>query len=313
MKIIFFGTPQFAAVILQQLIAEEFEIVAVVTKPDKPQGRSKELIPPPVKLLAQSKNIPVYQPQKASVPDFAPILASYEPDLFVVAAYGEIIKQHLLDMPKQGCINVHGSLLPKYRGAAPIQFCLFQGEKETGVTIMHMVLKMDAGEIIKKAYLPLNDSITAGELEEKLSALGASTLVSVLKEMEKGPVPSIPQDESLVTYAPKVELENCEIHWNQPAQLIHNLIRGSNPHPGAWCFAEIHGDIKRLKIFRSEVIPSLSGKPGTFLNYGKQGITVACGEHALRLIEVKLEGKKLMTAEELARGIQESEFILNKK
>lgn len=314
MRIVFFGTPQFSAEVLNHLLENGFDIVAVVTKPDKPQGRSKELIPSPVKQLAISKGIPVHQPLKASAPESASVLESFNADLFVVVSYGEIIKQNLLDMPKMGCINVHVSLLPKYRGAAPIQFCLFQGEKETGVTIMHMVLKMDAGEIIKKAYLPIDENITAGELEQKLSVLGAKTLVEVLKEIEKGPVPCIPQNEALATYAPKVELENCEIHWNQTARQIHNLIRGSNPEPGAWCYVEINGVIKRLKIFRSEVVPEHQGTPGTFVSFGgKQGIVINCGEQALRLLEVKLEGKRLMSAEEFARGIKENEFILNKK
>ena len=246
MRIIFFGTPQFSAESLKYLLERNCNIIAVVTKPDKPQGRSKEPIASPVKQLALEKGIPLYQPNKASDPEFASILQSYEPDLFVVVAYGEIIKQNLLDMPKKGCINVHASLLPKYRGAAPIQFCLFQGEKETGVTIMHMVLRMDAGEIIKKAYLPIDDNMTAGELEQKLSVIGAKALGEVISELEKGSVPSIPQNEALATYAPKVELENCEIHWARPAKEIHNLIRGSNPEPGAWCYVKIHDQLKRL-------------------------------------------------------------------
>lgn len=313
MRIIFFGTPQFSAESLQYLLDRNFEIVAVVTKPDKPQGRSKELIASPVKQLALAKGLPLYQPAKASAPEFASILKNYNPDLFVVVAYGEIIKQNLLDMPKNGCINVHASLLPKYRGAAPIQFCLFQGEKETGVTIMHMVLRMDAGDIIKKAYLPVDDNITAGELEQKLSVIGAQALAEVISDMEKGKVSSIPQNEALATYAPKVELENCEIHWMRPAREIHNLIRGSNPEPGAWCYVEIHGQIKRLKIFRSKLVPHLQGSPGTFASFGKNGVIIYCGEGSLQLLEVKLEGKRLMTGEEFARGIQEKDLILNKR
>ncbi len=304
MKIIFFGTPQFSADVLQYLIDHQIKIVAVITKPDRPKGRSGHPIPTPVKLIAQTQHppIPVHQPELVSAPEFADTLRSYHADLFVVVAYGEIIKQHILDMPPRGCINVHTSLLPKYRGAAPIQRSIINGETKTGVTIMYMVKKMDAGDIIKIVKVSIGDNTTFGELEKTLCEVGSVAVLDVIHQLEQGEVHHEEQDHSKATLAPKIELEDCEIKWNLPAKVIHNLVRGVNPYPGAWCYVKIGDHQKRLKILSTAVLDD-HGIPGTILKYGKDGLVIACGEGSLQILELRLEGKKAMTAEELMRGI----------
>jgi methionyl-tRNA formyltransferase len=302
MKIVYFGTPQFAAHVLQYLLDRGISVAAVITKPDKPKGRSGSPQPTPVKLIAIEHHIPVYQPPLVSVPEFAETLQAFYADLFVVVAYGEIMKQHLLDMPKLGCINLHASLLPKYRGAAPIQHAIINGETETGVTIMHMVKKMDAGDMIQTVKVPIGPDTTYGELEENLCEAGCKALLETIHALEKGTAQRTPQDHEQATLAPKIELENCEIHWEWPAEKIHNLIRGVFPFPGAWCRVQLKGQLLRLKISKSQIAKG-SGPPGQILSYGKEGFIIACGEDALRLLEVQLEGKKSVKAEEFIRGV----------
>jgi len=313
MKVIFFGTPTFASETLRFLVDHGIEVVAVVTKPDKPVGRSGKPVSGPVKLLAQEKlpNIPILQPVKASTPEFVETLKPFQADLFVVVAYGEIINQDLLDLPRKGCINVHGSLLPQYRGAAPIQRAIIDGQKESGITVMHMVRKMDAGPMIRQAKVKIGHNTTAGELHDLLLKAGADVLLQVIQDFEKGAVQEYEQDETQVTFAKKIELEDCEVHWSQPARTIHNRIRGVSPHPGAWCWVEVRGVKKRLKLLSSRVVFGYTETPGNFLEYGKEGIIVACGDESLRLLEVKLEGKRAMKAEEFARGFskQDIKFI----
>lgn len=301
MKIIYFGTPAFAAQVLTYLLENNVQVAAVITKPDKPKGRSAELIPTPVKQVALAHRLPVHQPGIVSDPAFAPTLAAYDAALFVVVAYGEIIKQHLLDMPKQGCINVHASLLPKWRGAAPIQRSIIHGDKKTGVTIMYMARKMDAGDMIKTVEVEIGPNTTYGQLEEQLCEAGKKALLEVLRQMEKGTVERIPQHHELMTLAPKIELEDCEINWNNSAQSIHDLIRGVNPHPGAWCFVNVKGEKKRLKIHTSEIIQE--NHPPKTLRADKKGLIIGCGEQSLRLLDVQLEGKKVMTSAALLQGI----------
>jgi methionyl-tRNA formyltransferase len=304
MKIVFFGTPDFAAKILNTLLEQQFTVSAVVTKPDRPKGRSGSPVPGPVKLLAQANHIPLYQPEIVSAPEFAPTLEAYKADLFVVVAFGEIIKQHLLDMPKLGCINIHASLLPKYRGAAPIQRSIIEGETETGITIMHMVKKMDAGDMIEMASIPIGPNMTFGELEKELCDKGADLLTKVLKDFQQGIIKRTPQDHTKATLAPKIELEDCQIQWNKSAQTIHNLVRGVNPHPIAWCLVDVRGQTKRLKVLKTEVIESQSDqeKPGSIVNSSPKELIIACGQNFLKLHEVQLEGKKQMTVEEFLRG-----------
>lgn len=311
MRIIFFGTPVFAAEVLNYLLHRGIQVVAVVTKPDRPKGRSGHPIPTAVKELlhCHSPHIPVFQPVIASDPAFADKLQSFEPDLFVVVAYGEIIKQRLLEMPKKGCINLHASLLPKYRGAAPIQHSIINGDAKTGITIIHMSSKMDAGDMIETMEVPIEIDDTFPDIEKELCVKGSELLFKVIKEFERGNVKRIPQDDSQATYAGKIELEDCEIDFRHPALDLHNRIRAVTPEPGAWCFVEIRGQKKRAKIYKSRLIPlNHSEKPGKILSYSKDKIEIACGKDALSLMQLQLEGKKVMSAREFIQGNPEDQI-----
>jgi len=315
MKIIFFGTSHFAARILASLLENNHSIVAVVTRPDRLTGRHQHLSTPPVKEMAikLSPNIPLFQPEKASTPEFAEVLKAFEADLFIVVAYGEIIKKNLLEIPKAGCINIHASLLPKFRGAAPMQRCLMAGEKQTGITIIDMTPQMDAGDIIAMQALPVPDEMTLGELDEKLCALSIQMLFSVIQQFQAKAVVKTPQDHTLATLAPKLSAEEEKIDWSKTAQQIHNQIRALSPFPGAWCSITIGPDVKRLKIKKSQVVPSSqAAAPGTVLSLRKEGWTIACGQDALRLLEVQLEGKRAMSADECLRGIHQQVSVLTK-
>lgn len=300
MKIIYFGTPAFAAEILRHLLNNQVEVVAVVTQPDRPKGRSLQLTPSPVKILALENNIPVLQPEKASDPTFLQELITYKADLYVVVAFGQILSQKLLDIPPLGCINVHASLLPKFRGAAPIQRSILAGDTETGVAIQRMVRQLDAGDVIALSKTEIDPDMTSGELEQKLIELSKPLLLSVIREYELRIPPAEPQNPSLVTYASKIELEEGEIHWNRSSQEIHNLIRAFSPRPGAWCWIQIGEERKRLKILRSQLV-NAEGSPGTLISH--QGV-VACGQGAIKLIDIQPEGKKVMNASDWLRGHQ---------
>ncbi|MFI5344310.1 MAG: methionyl-tRNA formyltransferase [Chlamydiales bacterium] len=316
MKIIFFGTPLFAAEVLEYLLQLGVEVCAVVSKPDRPKGRSKESVPTPVKMAALHHHppLPVYQPEVVSTAEFAAVLKAYEADLFVVVAFGEIIKQNLLDLPRLGCINLHASLLPKYRGAAPIQHCIINGETETGVTIMHMVRKMDAGDMIEIVSVPIGPETTFGELEQTLCDIGKQALLKVICEFAEGSPRQLPQDHSKATLAPKIELEDCQIRWDQPAKNIHDLVRGVNPYPGAWCMIELRGVLKRLKINRTRLVPYPHAAPGTILNpsHPNANLLIASADQAIELLEIQLEGRKLMSSAEFARGISREQLLFPK-
>lgn len=306
MKVVFFGTPAIAAEVLAYLLEHGIQVVAVVTKPDKAQGRSSELIPTPVKTiaLAQTPPLPVFQPAIVSAPEHASALEHYHADLFVVVAYGEIIKQHLLDMPKVACINMHVSLLPKYRGAAPIQRAVINGETESGISIIHMVKKMDAGNIIAKVKVPVGPETTFGELEKALTVEGSKLLLQVIRDFSSGKeMPGEQQDESKITFAPKIELEDCKIDWNRSAETIHNLVRGVNPYPGAWCMVDVKGQRKRLRIIATKPSGQIAEHaPATLLPEENGSLIIACGQGALEILEVQLEGKKAMKAADFMRG-----------
>jgi methionyl-tRNA formyltransferase len=300
LRIVFFGTPDFAASLLTFLLDAEVEIAAVVTQPDRPKGRSLQTSPPPVKfcLLERKLNIPIFQPEKASDPAFHEELKQISSDLFVVVAFGQILPQSLLDIPPKGCINVHASLLPKYRGAAPIQRSLLHGEKETGVAIQKMVKQLDAGDVIATAKVEILPNMTYGELEKELCELSKPLLLLVLQAFEKGIPPAEPQNHSLATYASKVAMEEAEIQWEKSADEIHNQIRAFSPRPGAWCWQiNPNGEKKRVKILRTEVVNE-SGSPGKIAPNG----VVGCGSKSLKIIEIQLEGKKAMPASEWLRG-----------
>jgi len=306
MKIVYFGTPNFAADVLSHLLKHGVEVVAVVTKPDRPQGRSSALVPTPVKLVAQSTipPLPLFQPEIVSAPDYATVLEAFQADLFVVVAYGEIIKQHLLDMPKIACINLHASLLPTYRGAAPIQRCIINGEKETGITIMHMAKKMDAGDIISMEKVPIGPDMTYAELEAELCGVGSDLLLKTIRDFEKGNVERIVQDHSLATFAPKIEIEDCKINWGKSAEQIHNLVRGVNPHPGAWCNVQLKGQNKRLRVIATKLISNEINElaMGQVISSSKEGLHVGCSRGVLNIVQIQLEGKKAMSAVEFMRG-----------
>ena len=314
MKIVFFGTPEFAARVLAYLIDHKVDVVAVVTKPDRPKGRSGTPIATPVKQVVHDRelSIPVYQPDSISAPGAADMLPPLQADLFVVVAYGEIMKQPILDMPKMACINIHASLLPKYRGAAPIQRCIIEGEVESGITIMHMVKKMDAGDMIQTVRVAIPKEMTYGELEDALCVAGCKAIVDVIHQFEHEVPARTPQDHEKASLAPKLELEDCEIDWTKPASVIHNLVRGVNPHPGAWCQVEVRGEKKRLKILRTHVVEG-KGLPGEQITGDKNKLIIACGEQAISLDLVQLEGKKAMPAEELLRGIPKDCFLFSKQ
>ncbi len=302
-KIVFFGTPFFASEILRFLLQHQMKVAAVVTQPDRPKGRSLQLSYSPVKTLVSELDpkIPVYQPEKASEEQFLKTLASLDADLYVVVAYGQILSQKLLDIPKLGCINVHASLLPKYRGAAPIHRCLMAGEKETGIAIQKMVRQLDAGDVIAVSKTAIGPEMNFGELERKLCDLAKPLLLSVLHSYEtngKGIPHAVPQDHTLATYASKIELDEGLIDWRRPADDIHNLIRAFSPRPGAWCWIDSDGEKKRLKILSSACV-DLSGNPGEILSL--EGV-VACGKGAIRLIAVQPEGKKAMNGADWLRG-----------
>jgi methionyl-tRNA formyltransferase len=308
MKVIFFGTPPFAAHILEAIIADGIEVVGVVSRPDKSKGRSGTPVPTDVKLYLQShdrlSSIPIFQPEKCSTSEFATILRKLNADVFVVVAYGEIIKKAILDIPPLGCINIHASLLPRLRGAAPIQRSIMNGDTETGITIMHMVRKMDAGDMISVCTVEIEPDMTFGELELAMMDAAAPLLLKTLKEITAHTAQRVVQDESLVTFAPKIELEDCEINWNKSALEIHNLIRGVNPYPGAWTWMPSGGDKKRVKIFRSKITVEVfeNGKPGTIIG-DKKGFKVICGDgKGLEILELQIEGKKGMSAGDFIRG-----------
>ncbi len=307
MKYLFFGTSRFAATILEYLVSKEMVPVAVVTRPDRPQGRSLLLSAPPVKKMFQSLQlaIPLYQPEKASSPEMVEEFTRLGVDLFVVVAYGEILRQNLLNLPRFGAINVHASLLPKYRGAAPMQRCLMHGDAKTGVTIMEMVLQMDAGAMLKKVEMEVPEAMNCGELEEKLALLACAPLIEVIEGLGRAPLPKIEQDPSLVTFAPKIGVEEELLDWNLSGLVLHNKIRALSPTPGAWCWIRVGDEKRRLKIKKAVYMPEKSGAPGSVLVCGKEGLVVACAEGALCLLEVQPEGKRLMRSVEFVQGLQQ--------
>ncbi len=299
LRIIFMGTPDFAAATLQALIDGPDEVVAVVTQPDRAKGRGKKLTPPPVKLLAEGADIPVLQPTKIKTEEFRNGLLTYRPNLFVVCAYGRILPKSLLELAPLGCINVHGSLLPFYRGAAPIQWAIIKGEQDTGVTIIQMNAGMDTGDILLKAAMKIEPGETAGSLFAKLAELGSVTLLKAIKGLKEGTLIPVPQDNSLATLAPMLKKDDGLIDWQKDAKEIECLIRGLDPWPTAFCFL----DGGRLRLFNPEVVYRESdAPPGTVLQADKRGILIACGNNCLLIKEIQPQGKKRMPAESFLCG-----------
>ena len=297
MKVIFMGTPDFAAASLAALIGSKHEILAVVTQPDKPKGRKGELTPPPVKAIAVEKGIKVYQPVKVRESEFVEIIRDYNPDVIVVIAFGQIIPESILEIPKYGCVNIHGSLLPKYRGAAPIQWAVLDGEKESGVTSMLMDKGIDTGDILLKKSIKLAEDETSGSLFDKLMALGAETLLETLEGLEKGSIIPEKQGDSPTDYAKMLTKEMGLIDFARTASELDCFVRGMNPWPSAYTTL----DGKTLKIWRAKPVAE-KGKAGSVLRVGKDSFVVGCGENALEIYEVQLEGKKRMSAGDFLKG-----------
>lgn len=300
MRIVFMGTPDFAVGTLEALLQSEHQVVGVVTQPDKPKGRGKTLMPTPVKEVALKHQIPVYQPVKVREPEFVENLRMLEPEVIVVAAFGQIITKEILELPKYGCINVHASLLPAYRGAAPIQWAVINGEKESGVTIMQMDEGLDTGDMIDKAVVPLAEDETGGSLFDKLSQAGAGLCVKVLKDLEEGKAVREKQpEESTTAYASMISKKMGEIDWNSSARSIEQLIRGLNPWPSA--YTKLQG--KTLKLWKAQVQEGQGqGQPGEIFRVEKEAFYVQTKEGALKIEELQIEGKKRMDTGAFLRG-----------
>lgn len=295
MRIIYMGTPDFAVPALERLASGKHTVEAVFTQPDKPQGRKMILTPPDVKVCAEKLGIKVYQPETFKDGTALEIIKEYNPDVIVVAAYGKLLPKEVLDAPKYGCVNIHGSILPKYRGAAPIQQSVLNGDKITGVTAMQMAEGMDTGDILNIIETEIGENETAGELFDRLAILGGDLIEQTLEMLEKGEITPEKQDENKATHTCKIDKSFCPIDFTKSAQEIHNQVRGLNPWPVAT--TEFSG--KKMKVFSTRVCPQ-SGKPQTILS--TKPFVVACGENSLEILEVQLEGKKRMTAEAFLAG-----------
>lgn len=291
MRIVFMGTPDFAVGALEALVEAGHEVVAVVTQPDKPKGRGKEMQQTPVKECALKHNIEVFQPVKIKTPEAVEVLKGYGADLFVVAAFGQILSKEILEMPKYGCVNIHASLLPKYRGAAPIQWAILDGEKETGVTIMQMNEGLDTGDMLTKVVVPIEDTDTGESLFDKLAEAGAKLLIETIPQIENGTLEPQPQDDSLSTYAKMIKKEMGLIDWKKEAVVLERLVRGMNSWPSAYT----HFNGKTLKIWEAEIETGNSNAaPGTVAEVTKNSIKVQTGQDLLVLKQIQLEGKKRM-------------------
>jgi methionyl-tRNA formyltransferase len=297
MRIVFFGTPKFAVASLQTLLRHQFTIAGVVTQPDKPQGRSRsELVPPPVKVVAQSEGLPVLQPIRPVGDVFLTSLRRLEPDLGIVVAYGHILRPEVLSVPARGMVNVHASLLPRYRGAAPIQHAILNGENETGITIIQMEEGLDSGPILHRMATYIGPTETAGALAERLAELGATTLVDALSLLSAGRSRPQPQDHSQATYAPKIDREMARLSWSQDSTNLARQVRAFDPAPGAWTM--LNGSV--LKLFGGEPVVG-QGAPGAVLEAGDR-LVVAAGSGAVAVTEVQPAGKSRLPVDAWVRG-----------
>lgn len=291
------GTPKFAVPSLKSLINSNYDVVCVVCQPDKPKGRGKKLTSPPTKVVANEHSIPVVQPEKIRTPEFFEALKSFNPDLISVTAYGKIIPPNILELPKHGCINVHASLLPKYRGAAPINWAIINGEKTTGVTTMLMDEGMDTGDMLLKRKIYINDNETSEDISSKLSTIGAELLIETLSILENEDLKPIKQNDAEATYAPMLKKEHGRIDWTKSALEINNLIRGTQPWPGA--FTSLNN--KLLKIFKASANET-KGTPGEVMASNSDKLKVGTGEGSLDIIELQIEGGKRINTNDFLRG-----------
>ena len=297
LRIIFAGTPDFAAEALQALIHSGHEIIAVYTQPDRPAGRGRKLRPSPVKQLAEQHAIPVYQPVSLKNEQEQQTLQDLNADVMIVAAYGLILPKAILEAPRYGCLNIHASLLPRWRGAAPIQRAILAGDKESGITIMQMDVGLDTGDMLLKTIIPIDKHDNGGSLHDKLASNGAEAILQTLQQLQAGALTPEKQDEALVTYAHKLEKEEARIDWQQPAEQIERLVRAFNPWPVA--FTELDG--QPLRIWQAECVAG-KGAAGEIISLDKTGIVVACGEQALRILQLQPAGGKAMDCAAFVNG-----------
>jgi methionyl-tRNA formyltransferase len=298
LKIIFAGTPAFAVAALETLLAQGFDVTAVLTQPDRPAGRGMRLAPSPVKQLAVQHDLPVLQPQTLKDVTIQCELAAYAADVMVVAAYGLILPQEVLGLPRHGCLNIHASLLPRWRGAAPIQRAILAGDRETGITIMQMDAGLDTGDMLLKKSCPITEYDNAQTLHDKLAALGAECIVEVLRLLEQNRLAPTPQDNTLATYALKLNKAEAQIDWTANAEHIANAVRAYNPFPGATTSL----NATPIKIWRASMRHEPGGEPGTVLSVEKEGVVVACGRGALCLEVLQRSGAKALPAAEFVQG-----------
>jgi methionyl-tRNA formyltransferase len=303
MRVLFWGTPEFAAAPLRALIGEGFEVMGVVTQPDKPQGRSRTLTPPPVKVIALEEKIPCFQPANARDEEFLDTITAMQPDISIVVAYGHILPKRVIDLPKLGTLNIHASLLPLLRGAAPIQAAIRQGHRQTGISIMRMVPALDAGPVIHTAAIPILEDETYGELQNRLSELGALTLIEALAMISMGAAEETPQDDSLATYSPKVTREHAKVDWTLSVAEVGRMIRAYDPKPAA--FTTLNGT--DVKLFGPRIVSENSlqgaapGEPGEVIAVA-EGIIVSCGDGPICVRDVQPAGRTRMRSQEWVRG-----------
>lgn len=299
MRLLFFGTPEFATPALLALIGEGHDVVTVVTQPDRPQGRSRSaLVPTPVKIAALEEGIPVLQPGRPRGEEFLAALRAVEPDLSIVVAYGHLLKQELIDLPRLGTLNIHASLLPRWRGAAPIQAAMLAGDTETGVSIMQMVLELDAGPVLLALRTAIGPDETAGELTERLSEMGAEAVVQAVDLLDLGAAEPQAQDAALATYAPKIDRAQARLDFTEPALLVAREIRAYDPKPGAWSLLS-GGEVR---FFGARVLPDRRGDSGEVLEVGEMGMVVACGNGAVAVETVHPAGKRRLASLDWAQG-----------
>ena len=297
MRIVFMGTPDIAATCLKQLLSDGFDVVGVYTQPDRPKGRGMRLVYSPVKEVALAADIPVFQPESFREQETVDALAALKPDVIAVVAYGRILPQKVLDIPPKGCVNIHASLLPQYRGSAPYQWAVLDGLKETGVSAQFMVHAMDAGDVIDSRKTEIGENETAGELLDRLAVLGAELLSTTMGRLQQGAVEAVPQDESKVSFAPMLDKAMCPLDWTMTAQQVHDRVRGLHPWPIAT--AELAGT--KFKIHATRVVDGC-GQPGKLLALTKTGLVVACGQGAVEILSLQAEGGKRMNAPDYFRG-----------
>ena len=326
MRIVFMGTPDFSVPALKALVEVGHQVIAVVTQPDKPKGRGKEVQMTPVKIQAMEYGIPVYQPTKVREASFVEVLQGMEADVYVVIAFGQLLPKAVLELPKYGCINIHASLLPKYRGAAPIQWCVIDGERETGITTMMMDVGLDTGDMLEKTVIPIEEKDTGGSLHDKLSLAGGALILSTLKKLEEGTLVRTPQTDEGTCYAKMLTKSLGDIDWNQSAVSIERLIRGLNPWPSAYTL----WNGKTIKIWSADVttsreaaaflsesgVPSETGiTPGTVVCSDKHSLVVCTGDGLLSVRELQMEGKKRMDTPAFLRGypIPEGDVFVKKE